>query len=126
MREFDPDAFGAFKHGHRRRRARDQSDDGSRLLALRGKRSGQENFEWAARQAYIALGVGLVAAAINEVDATPMEGFDGPSMDKVLGLKEKGLRSVVLMALGYRDEKNDYLVHAKKVRKPSNVLFVNI
>jgi nitroreductase len=81
---------------------------------------------WAARQAYIALGMGLAAAAINEVDACPMEGFDQPTMDKVLGLKEKGLRSVVLMAVGYRDEKNDRLAHAKKVRKTSDKLFVKV
>lgn len=80
-------------------------------------------FAWAARQAYIALGFGLVTAALLEVDSTPMEGFNNAAMDEVLGLKEKGLRSAVLMALGYRDPKTDYLVNAAKVRKPISELF---
>lgn len=72
----------------------------------------------AARQAYIALGFALIAAAEQKVDATPMEGFDPEEMDKFLGLKEKGLKSAVIMTLGYRDEANDWLVDMKKVRTP--------
>ena len=79
---------------------------------------------WTARQAYIAFGVGLVAAANEQVDATPMEGFDNAAMDEVLGLKEKGLNSVVMITLGYRDEKNDSLVAAEKVRRQKAELFV--
>jgi len=81
---------------------------------------------WAARQAYIALGIGLAAAADQNVDATPMEGFNPEAMDQVLGLKEKGLHSVVVMTLGYRDTANDALSGAKKVRKPSEKLFIKI
>jgi nitroreductase len=81
---------------------------------------------WTARQAYIALGFGLAAAAEQEVDATPMEGFKPDLMDEVLGLRKKGLRSVVLLMLGYRDAKNDYLVNLKKVRKPQEKLFIRI
>jgi nitroreductase len=55
-----------------------------------------------------------------------MEGFDPPALDEVLGLKEKGLRSVALLALGKRDEANDYLVHAKKVRRTKEQLFVHL
>ena len=58
--------------------------------------------DWAARQCYIALGVFLSAAAMMGVDACPMEGFQPPEFDKVLGLGEKGLGSVVLAAAGYR------------------------
>jgi nitroreductase/dihydropteridine reductase len=47
--------------------------------------------------------IALVAAAEQEVDSTPMEGFDPDAVDTILGLKERGLRSVVLMPLGYRD-----------------------
>jgi len=81
---------------------------------------------WAARQAYIALGIGLVAAAEQNVDATPMEGFDPEILDEVLGIKKKGLRSVVLMTLGYRDKDHDHLVNLKKVRKPLDELFVTL
>jgi nitroreductase/dihydropteridine reductase len=89
-------------------------------------RSADENFNWAARQAYIALGSGLVAAAVEGIDATPMEGFDNAGFDKVLNLEEKGLKSVVLLALGYRDEANDYLVNAKKIRRKKEHFFVEI
>lgn len=84
------------------------------------------NFDWAARQAYIALGHGLVAAATEEVDATPMEGFDAAKLDEILGLREKGLRSVVILTLGYRDQEKDPLANAKKVRRSQEELFISI
>lgn len=80
----------------------------------------------ASRQAYIALGTALVAAAFEEVDASPMEGFNPAMVDELLGLKEKGLQSVVLLALGYRNEATDHLIKAKKVRKSKAQLFVEI
>jgi len=80
-------------------------------------RDAEVNYAHAARQAYIALGVGLVAAAEQEVDSTPMEGFDPATVDKILGLKERGLRSVVLLPLGYRDPTGDWLLQMAKVRK---------
>lgn len=86
----------------------------------------ETNFNHAARQAYIALGFGLLAAANQMVDTTPMEGFDPAALDDLLGLHKKGLRSVALMAIGYRDEKNDWLVGMKKVRKPKSVLITEL
>ena len=77
-----------------------------------------ENFIWATKQAYIALGTGLIAAATEKVDATPMEGFDGEKFDQVLGLRQKGLKSVVLLSLGYRNEETDSYARLKKVRWP--------
>jgi nitroreductase len=87
-------------------------------------RPAEVNFDWAARQTYIALGTGLIAAANEKVDATPMEGFDPKALDEVLGLKEKGLRSVALLALGYRDTANDYSVNMPKVRREKDDLFI--
>ncbi|MEY3679221.1 MAG: hypothetical protein RI924_1362 [Bacteroidota bacterium] len=87
------------------------------LGAIEGKTPEQLQV-WFAKQAYIALGFGLVAAALEGVDSTPMEGFDPAALDLSLGLKEKGLRSAVVLAIGNRDEANDYLVKAKKVRRP--------
>jgi nitroreductase/dihydropteridine reductase len=75
---------------------------------------------WFAKQAYIALGFGLVAAAFEGVDSTPMEGFDPAALDLALGLNEKGLKSAVVLAVGNRDESNDYLSNAKKVRRPQS------
>ncbi|MCF2442938.1 NAD(P)H-dependent oxidoreductase [Dyadobacter sp. CY345] len=89
-------------------------------------RSEEVNAQWAARQAYIALGNALVAAASEQIDATPMEGFDADSLDEILGLNEKDLRSVLIMTLGYRDDENDVLAKAKKVRRPKEELFVTI
>jgi len=80
-------------------------------------RDTEVNYAHAARQAYIALGVALVAAAEQQVDSTPMEGFDPSEVDEILGLSQRGLRSVVLLPLGYRDPTGDWLLPMKKVRK---------
>ena len=82
------------------------------------KRDAELNFQHAARQAYVALGTALIAAAMEGVDSTPMEGFDPAAADEILGLRELGLRSVVLLPLGYRKEEGDWLVNLKKVRRP--------
>ncbi len=78
----------------------------------------EENFVWATKQAYIGLGTGLIAAADLRIDATPMEGFNPARYDEILGLKEKGLKSVVLLSLGYRNEEKDPYGKAAKVRLP--------
>ena len=87
------------------------------LLANYTARDPQVNFEHAARQAYIGVGMALVAAAEEGVDSTPMEGFDPAALDEILGLKARGLRSVVVMPLGYREADKDWLVSLKKVRR---------
>ncbi|KQS31238.1 NAD(P)H-dependent oxidoreductase [Dyadobacter sp. Leaf189] len=89
-------------------------------------RTEEANFQWAARQAYIGLGHALVAAAVEQVDATPMEGFDAKALDEILGLNEKGLRSVVIVTLGYRDSEKDPLSGAKKVRRPHDDFFITV
>lgn len=89
-------------------------------------REAEVNYAHAARQAYIALGVALVAAAEQEVDSTPMEGFDADAVDEILGLRGRGLRSVVLMPLGYRDEGSDWLAPMKKVRKSRDTIVTEV
>jgi nitroreductase len=79
---------------------------------------------WADKQAYLALGFSLVAAAAEEVDATPMEGFAPDAVDEILGLKALGLHSAVALTLGFRDAANDYLVNAKKVRRATDKLVI--
>jgi len=86
----------------------------------------EQLLNWNSRQAYIALGFGLVAAAHEQVDATPMEGFDPDALDAALGLSEKGLHSTVILTLGYRDPEKDYLNGAAKVRRDKEELFVRI
>ncbi|HEY4652318.1 MAG TPA: nitroreductase family protein [Pontibacter sp.] len=86
----------------------------------------EQQYEWAARQTYIALGTALAAAAEQGVDATPMEGFAPDALDELLNLKEKGLRSVTLMPIGYRNTEADFLATAKKVRREKEQLFVKL
>ncbi len=70
---------------------------------------------WADRQTYIALGFLLSAAAMLGVDATPMEGIDGPAYDKLLGVDKAGCASLAACALGYRAADDQY-AKAPKVR----------
>lgn len=88
------------------------------LLKNYPARGPEVNFTHAAKQAYIGLGTALIAAAEAGVDSTPMEGFDPKALDEILNLKEKGLRSAVMLTLGYRKEDEDWLVKLKKVRRP--------
>ena len=77
---------------------------------------------WAAKQAYIALGTALAAAAEQKVDACPLEGFNAELMDETLGLTAKGLKAVVIMPVGYRAA-DDAAAQFIKVRKPENEMF---
>ena len=89
------------------------------LLGTYPPRDAEVNYQHAARQAYIGVGIALTAAAFEEVDATPMEGFDPDALDEILDLRARGLRSVVIMPLGYRADEGDWLVNLKKVRRPA-------
>jgi len=92
------------------------------LLGSYPQKDAEENFNHTAKQAYIALGTAIIAAAYEGVDTTPIEGFDPAAVDKILGLREKGLRSVVMLPVGYRDTDTDWLVNLKKVRKSTEDL----
>jgi nitroreductase len=79
---------------------------------------------WAQKQTYIGLGFSLVASAIEGVDSTPMEGFVPSQVDEVLGLKELGLKSTIVLPLGYRDTEGDSLSTMKKVRRDNDNFFI--
>ncbi len=96
------------------------------LLNNYPQKDAEENFEHAAKQAYIALGMAMVAAADEKVDCTPMEGFSADKVDEILGLREKGLRSTVLLPVGYRAPEDDWLVDLVKVRKPMKDLVTRL
>ena len=81
-----------------------------------GKMSKEEQFQHAANQSFIALGLALAQAAELKVDSTPIGGFDPKLVDELLGLPAKGLRSVSLLYLGYADNERDWLGKMKKVR----------
>lgn len=103
--------------------AEETADYRNKILNMFVNRPQEVNFNHTARQAYIGFGIATVAAANEKVDATPMEGFDSQALDELLGLPAKGLKSVTILALGYRDEAKDWLVGKKKVRVPKE-LFV--
>ncbi|WP_417443905.1 NAD(P)H-dependent oxidoreductase [Joostella sp.] len=92
------------------------------LLSSYPQKDAEENFNHAAKQAYIAFSQSITAAAFEGVDATPLEGFDPTAVDEILGLREKGLRSAVLLPLGYRETEKDWLVNLVKVRKSTEDL----
>lgn len=85
----------------------------------------EQRTNWAKRQAYIALGVLLTSAAELGIDACPMEGFSAPQFDEILGLKEKGLTTAVIAAIGFRAEDDGYS-KLVKVRKPEEEMFIHI
>ncbi len=92
------------------------------LLNSYPQKDAEENFQHASKQAYIAFSQSMTAAAFEGVDSTPIEGFDPAAVDEILGLRAKGLRSAVLLPLGYRQEDKDWLAKLVKVRKSTEDL----
>jgi nitroreductase len=92
------------------------------LLNAYPQKDAEENFEHAAKQTYIAFMAAITQAAYEGVDSTPMEGFDPDALDEILGLRGKGLRSTLLLPIGYKDMDKDWLVNLVKVRKPMDKL----
>lgn len=84
-----------------------------------------QKIAWAHKQAYIALGVLISAASEEGIDTCPMEGINAGKFDEILGLKEKGLTTSVILPIGYRSEEDHYS-HFAKVRKPEADLFIKI
>ena len=96
------------------------------MMGYLEKRTDEDNFAWAARQVYIALGFALAAAAVEEVDSVPIEGFRPAEVDRILALDDKNLASVCMMAIGNRDEALDYNAKLPKVRKPKGHIFTEL
>jgi nitroreductase len=84
-----------------------------------------DRLHWSGKQAYLALGVLLSAAAHMRIDACPLEGFNVEAFDHILELKEKGLSTAVGVAVGYRDDSDPYASY-EKVRKTKEELFIYI
>lgn len=105
------------------------SDLGDFKEAIAGSmqyKSAEQQAQWANCQVYLAMGTALTAAAELQIDTTPMEGFIPAKLDELLGLEAKGLHSVLMLAIGERDEATDYMVNVKKVRTPKTDLFVQL
>jgi nitroreductase / dihydropteridine reductase len=93
------------------------------MLGSVGALPAEQQQIWASKQAYIALGTALAAAAEQKIDACPMEGFDKDQFDSILGFAKKGLKSVVIMPIGFRDE-SDATAKLPKVRKSAEDMFI--
>lgn len=83
-------------------------------------------FSWMIRQTYIALGYATFAAAQLGIDATPIEGFDEQALNEILKLDTDREEAVVMLTLGYRDEKEDKLINLPKIRKPMDLMVERI
>lgn len=64
--------------------------------------------EWAARQAYIALGNFMTSAALLDIDTCPIEGLEPAKYDEILGLKGTGYRTLAACPAGYRSADDKY------------------
>jgi len=104
----------------------DLSDFKGAIAGSMKYKSKEQQAQWADRQVYLAMGTALAAAGELQIDTTPMEGFIPAKLDELLGLEAKGLHSVLILAIGERDEATDYMVNVKKVRTPKSELFVQL
>ncbi|WP_426792001.1 NAD(P)H-dependent oxidoreductase [Sphingobacterium sp. WOUb80] len=98
----------------------------NRLKAQLSSLSGEQQAAHAAKQAYIAFGLAIAQAAELGVDATPMEGFSNAELDELLGLDKLGLKSAVMLPLGYRMEEQDWLLKLKKFRLPKEEFLIEL
>lgn len=75
-------------------------------------------FEWACRQAYLALDSMMIAAASMQIDSGPMEGFNKEKLELLLAeheiLDRKTFGVACMIAFGYRTEPP----HRPKMRRP--------
>ncbi|TSE04750.1 MULTISPECIES: NAD(P)H-dependent oxidoreductase [Aquimarina] len=85
----------------------------------------EEILNWAAKQAYLAMGNLLTVCAIEQIDSCPMEGFIPEKYNEILKLNELGLSSVLVLPIGYR-AKDDMFSEFKKVRRPITDTIINI
>lgn len=77
----------------------------------------EQRQQWSTNQAFIALGNLMTVCAFEGIDSCPMEGFVPSKYDEILHLEDKGLKSVLLLPIGYRAD-DDMFADFKKVRKP--------
>lgn len=88
------------------------------------KDSSQINI-WMAKQAYLALGNLLTVCALEDIDACPIEGFEPKKYDSFLNLTEKGLQSVLVLAVGYRAD-DDMFSTLTKVRRGTEKVIIEL
>lgn len=80
---------------------------------------------WMEKQTYIALGILLLGAAMLELDATPIEGFDNVVLDRELGLPAQGFIGSVIVPVGYHAA-DDFNAGLPKSRFSEQALFTDM
>jgi len=123
----DSDVIDYFNNVKRLRNTPDAILDPFRknLLKTMRDKSVEQRQQWSMNQAYIVLGNLMTVCAIEGIDACPMEGFVSEKYDELLNLDEKGLKSVLLLPVGYRAE-DDMFASFKKVRKSLEETIIEI
>lgn len=97
-------------------------DSGRRYFVNLNETSPESLLAWESKQIYLAAGFLFLAAASLGIDATPIEGFYAEKMDELLGLSQKGLKSVFVVGLGYHSQE-DFNVHLAKSRLTKDKIF---
>ncbi|MBU2951018.1 NAD(P)H-dependent oxidoreductase [Tamlana agarivorans] len=87
------------------------------LVNMMARKSVVQRQQWSTNQAYIALGNLMTVCAMEGIDSCPMEGFLPQEYDRILELEKQGLKSVLLLPIGYRAD-DDMFSTFKKVRQP--------
>ncbi|WP_026451500.1 NAD(P)H-dependent oxidoreductase [Aequorivita capsosiphonis] len=95
------------------------------LIASFTEKDAGEIRDWMINQLYLTLGALLTVCAVEKIDACPMEGFQPEKYDEFLGLDKKGLASVIVLPVGYRDE-SDFFINMKKVRRGVDELIIDL
>ena len=95
------------------------------LIASFTEKNSSEIKDWMINQLYLTLGALLTVCAVEKIDSCPMEGFEPEKYDQILGLDKRGLESVIVLPVGYRDE-SDFFVTLKKVRRGVEELVIDL
>ncbi len=95
------------------------------LKGMYGGMSAEDIERSSVYQTYIALGNLMTVCAVEKIDNCPMEGFVPSKIDEILGLKEKNLKSVLMLPVGIRAE-DDIMSGMKKVRKPLEDIIIEL
>jgi len=97
----------------------------SMMMGVIEHQTPEQRKTWSERQLYIAMGMLLAVAAINGIDACPMEGFNKAGVNELLELEAKGLTAVGFCAVGFRKD-NDPAASRPKVRYDEDEVFLTM
>ncbi len=100
-----------------------QMDNGRRFFLNLHRYYYKDEAQWHAKQAYLTFGAVLLGAAQLGIDATPIEGIDVEKLDEEFALRKNNYTALAVIALGYRDEAEDFNAKLPKSRLAKERLF---